>query len=55
MAIRVRRATQHDIEFMDNMARGRKNKPEKYFFSDIKGGAGTLKSLTTTYKKKGKS
>ena len=55
VALRIRRATQQDIEFMDNVVRGRKNTAEKYFFSDMKGGVGTLKYLTTTYKKKGKA
>eukprot|EP00804_Cyclotella_cryptica_P003215 CCRYP_010465-RB/>CCRYP_010465-RB protein AED:0.11 eAED:0.11 QI:193/1/1/1/0.61/0.57/14/6319/1145 len=52
VALRVRRATQHDIEFMENFARNTKKKGDQYYFSNLKGGAGTLKSLTTVYKKK---
>jgi hypothetical protein len=36
---------------MEDFAKSKKSK--QYYFSNLKGGAGTLKSLTTTYKKKG--
>ena len=54
MALRVRRATKYDISFMEDFSRNKKNKGNQYYFSNLKGGAGALKSITTTYKKKGK-
>lgn len=54
VALRVRRATNHDISFMEDFAKNKKNKTNQYYFSNLKGGAGALKSITTTYKKKGK-
>jgi ribosomal protein S6 len=38
---------------MEEFAKSKKSKEAQYYFSNLKGGAGTLKSLTTTYKKKG--
>ena len=53
IALRVRRATDYDVEFMDNFKNQTKKKKDLYYFSNKKGGAGALKSLTTVYKKKG--
>ena len=55
MALRVRRATQHDIEFLEHFKHSKKLRPEQYYFSNLKGGSGALTSLTTRYKKKGEN
>lgn len=53
MALRVRRATENDIDFMEKYERSKKKKREVPTLPQLKGGKGTIASVTTVYKKKG--
>ena len=56
VALRVRRATEHDVDFMENYALSTKRKKRDLLcIPQLHGGKGTFKSITTVYKKKGTS
>jgi len=54
VALRVRRATEDDIDFMEKYERSKNKKREVPTLLQLKGGKGTIASVTTVYKKKAK-
>ncbi len=49
----MRRASEDDIDFMKKYEQSKKKKREVLTLPQLKGGKGTIASVTTVYKKKG--